>query len=88
VALGPTVAAHLFGVVGLGSLIGALFFGSAVGGLIGPPVAGSLADSSGGHALPIVMALVVTVLALVVVLGVRDTDAAPTTALETEPAPA
>ncbi len=88
VALGPTVAAHLFGVVGLGSLIGALFFGSAVGGLIGPPVAGFLADSSGGHALPIILAMVATVLALVVVLGVRDPNAAPATALEAEPTPA
>jgi MFS family permease len=88
VALGPTVAAHLFGVVGLGGLIGALFFGSAIGGLIGPPVAGSLADRSGGHALPIVMALVVTVAAFLVVLGVREADEAPAPAPEADPAPA
>ena len=61
VALGPTVAAHLFGVVGLGSLLGTLFFGSAIGGLVGPPLAGFLADRTEGHLLPIAMSFVATV---------------------------
>ena len=76
VALSPTVAAELFGVAGLGGLLGALFFGSALGGLFGPPIAGALDDASEGQALPITVALVVTVAASLVAFAVRPSDTA------------
>lgn len=76
VALGPTVAAALFGVVGLGGVIGLLYFGGGVGGLIGPPVAGVLADSS-GQTTAITVSLAVTLVGAVVTLRIPSTAPAP-----------
>jgi len=62
VALGPEVAAVLFGTVGLGGTIGLTFLGAGLGGLLGPTSAGFLADLSDGQVVPIVFALVVSVI--------------------------
>lgn len=62
VALGPEVAAVLFGTVGLGGTIGLTFLGAGLGGLIGPTSAGFLADASDGQVVPIVFALVASLL--------------------------
>lgn len=62
VALGPEVAAVLFGTVGLGSTIGLTFLGAGLGGLLGPTTAGFLADASDGQVVPIVFALTASVL--------------------------
>jgi len=62
VALGPEVAAVLFGTVGLGGTIGLTFLGAGIGGLLGPTSAGFLADLSDGQVVPIVFALVVSVI--------------------------
>ena len=40
IALAPAVAAGLFGTVGLGAILGALYTAAAVGGLVGPPIVG------------------------------------------------
>jgi MFS family permease len=68
VALGPVVAALLFGAVGLGGIMGLQFLGVGVGGLIGPPLAGVLADYSSGSSMPILLALSVAVVAFVIAL--------------------
>ena len=47
IALSPAVAAQLFGLTGLGSVLGALYTAAGVGGLVGPPIAGLLIDSYG-----------------------------------------
>lgn len=47
IALAPAVAADLFGPVGLGGILGALYTAAGVGGLIGPPLAGELIDAVG-----------------------------------------
>jgi MFS family permease len=70
VALGPEVTALLFGVVGLGGVLGLLFLSSGIGGLIGPPLAGWLADTYDGRAVPITLALVVSVVAFALSLGI------------------
>lgn len=62
VALGPEVAAVLFGVVGLGGTIGLTFLGAGLGGLLGPTTAGFLADASDGQVVPMVFALVTSVI--------------------------
>ena len=62
VALGPE-AAVLFGVVDLGAVMGLMFLGAGLGGLVGPPLAGWLADASDGSGVPITLALVVSLLA-------------------------
>lgn len=68
VALGPVVAALLFGVVGLGGIMGLQFLGVGIGGLIGPPLAGFLADYSSGSTVPILLALSVAAVAFVIAL--------------------
>ncbi len=70
VALGPEAAAVLFGVVGLGGVMGLMFLGAGLGGLIGPPLAGWLADASAGSTVPITLALVVAVVAFVLSLAI------------------
>ena len=57
VALGPEVAAVLFGVVGLGGTMGLMFLGAGLGGLVGPTTAGFLSDLSDGQVVPIGFAL-------------------------------
>jgi len=47
IALSPVVAAELFGTVGLGGVLGALYTAAGIGGLIGPPTAGALIDRVG-----------------------------------------
>jgi MFS family permease len=68
VALGPEVAAVLFGTVGLGGTIGLTFLGAGLGGLLGPTAAGFLADLSDGQVVPIVFALVVAVITVLLSL--------------------
>jgi MFS family permease len=57
VALSPAAAAELFGLGGLGAVLGALYTASGIGGLIGPPLAGALQDSTDGYTASIVLAL-------------------------------
>lgn len=49
VALSPAVAAHLFGLAGLGGTLGLLYTGSGFGALVGAPAAGWLIDRSGSY---------------------------------------
>ena len=44
--LSPAVIADLFGPVGLGGVLGALYTSAGIGGLIGPPVIGVLVDAA------------------------------------------
>jgi len=63
VALGPEVALGYFGVVGLGGVIGLLFLAFGLGGLVGPPFGGWLADASDGSTIPIAFGVVMSALA-------------------------
>ncbi len=65
------VLAHLFGVVGLGSVVGVMFAGFGIGDLIGPPLTGFVADSTGGQTVPIIIAVVVTTVATAISLTVQ-----------------
>ena len=51
VAVSPLVLADLFGVVGLGSLMGILYTTQGLGALFGPPIAGRLIDVYGGYTM-------------------------------------
>jgi MFS family permease len=57
VAMSPAVAAQIFGIEGLGGLLGALYTSGAVGVVIGPPVAGFLIDHTGSYELTITFAM-------------------------------
>jgi len=59
VAITPEVGITLFGVENMGRMMGQLFLSFGVGGLIGPPVAGLLADNTGQRTvIAIVIAMV------------------------------
>lgn len=49
VALSPAVVAELFGVQGLGAVLGTLYTSSAISALVGPPFAGLVIDRSGSY---------------------------------------
>lgn len=65
IALAPAVAAGLFGTVGLGAILGALYTSAAIGGLIGPPVVGAVIDGA-SYAAGIVVAMIVSAASTVV----------------------
>jgi predicted MFS family arabinose efflux permease len=67
IALAPAVTAGLFGTVGLGAILGALYTSAAIGGLIGPPVVGSIIDHT-SYAAGIIVAMVITAVATAVLL--------------------
>ncbi len=46
IALAPAVTAGLFGTVGLGGVLGALYTAAGLGGLVGPPFVGAVIDST------------------------------------------
>jgi MFS family permease len=71
VALGPSVVAELFGVQGLGGLLGVLYTSAAFGSAIGPPLAGVLISRSDGYLSTIVAALAIGAMAVLVVARVR-----------------
>lgn len=48
IALQPTVLAQMFGVRGLGALVGLVYTAAGVGALAGPPLAGVVVDATGG----------------------------------------
>ncbi len=58
IALSPAVAAELFGLAGLGGILGALYTAAGIGGLAGPPLAGLLIDGA-GYRVAIVAAMIV-----------------------------
>jgi MFS family permease len=57
IALAPTVTAELFGLVGLGNILGTLYTAAGFGGLLGPPMMGYLIDFTGGYSIAIIVAM-------------------------------
>lgn len=72
VALVPLVAAHLFGVRGLGAIMGWGFLAGGVGSLFVPPLVGFLGDAVDGQALPILAIAVVSALGAWLSLGLQQ----------------
>ncbi len=58
VALSPAVMAELFGLAGLGAVLGASYTAGGLGGLLGPPIAGWLVDLTGSYVPAILAAMV------------------------------
>lgn len=71
VAIGPPLLAELFGVRGLGGLLGVLYTSSALGSAVGPPAAAALVEATDGYLAVIVVALVIGAAATVNVLLIR-----------------
>ena len=84
VAVSPLVLADRFGVIGLGSLMGLLYTTQGLGGLLGPPIAGQLIDSTDSYRTPMVVALAfsLTSVGLLYTIKVNSNGS-----LDPEPAP-
>ena len=66
VALGPPLVAEVFGVQGLGALLGVLYTSAAVGSAVGPPLAGVIIEGSGYGTAVLTSLAVASVAALLV----------------------
>jgi len=80
VALGPPLVAELFGVQGLGGLLGVLYTSAALGSAFGPPLAGALIQSTGSYVVVIIGSLAVGAIAAAAVLAVRQPGSSATAA--------
>ena len=72
-AMTPAVAATRFGIEGLGELLGLLMTSFGVACLVGPPLAGVLADSTHDYKWPVFIGAIAAVLAVAAVTPLRLT---------------
>lgn len=80
IALQPTVVAELFGLRGLGGLVGLVYTGGGIGALLGAPLAGLLIDATGGYGWAITAAGLAAAGSFVALLPLGRADfTAPTT---------
>lgn len=70
-AMAPAVAASVFGIAGLGEMLGVLFTGFGIACVVGPPLAGFLADRTGDFRWPVFVAAAAAVFGLIGVIPVR-----------------
>ena len=71
VAISPEMLIGRFGIVDLGRRMGTLFLSYGLGGLLGPPAAGYVADATNGRTVPIVTVIVILCLALLTSMRLR-----------------
>ncbi len=74
VALGPIVISDRMGIAGLGSILGLLYTGPGLGGLIGPPAAGWLIDGTDSYRWTILACLISCVVSVLLLSGLPTTD--------------
>jgi MFS family permease len=70
-AMAPAVACNIFGIEGLGELLGILFTGFGVACVVGPPLAGVLVDHTLDYKWPVFVAAGGATFALLVVIPLR-----------------
>ncbi len=70
IVLSPVVAAEIFGLVGLGTILGATYTAAGIGGLLGPTFAGYLIDKTGSYNAAIIAAMVFAFLAFLLLIPV------------------
>lgn len=70
-AMAPAVTASIFGIEGLGELLGILFTGFGVACLVGPTLSGVLVDHFHDYKWPVFVAAGASVLALILVIPLR-----------------
>lgn len=78
VAVAPEALVTLSGLAGLGKSMGMLLLAFGLGGLIGPPLAGRLAEESTGHELPIQVCIGLVGTAMLLSFLVRTSSSAQT----------
>ena len=72
VALAPAVVAELFGVQGLGALLGTLYTSSAISALVGPPLAGLVIDRTGSYSWAAAFAGLACVTGFLILIPLRS----------------
>ena len=72
IALSPAVVAELFGLEGLGGVLGTLYTSAAIGALFGPAIAGFIIDGA-GYDTAIAAAMVASLAGAVVLLRLAST---------------
>jgi MFS family permease len=75
-AMTPAVAAARFGIEGLGELLGILFTSFGVACLVGPPLAGVLADATHDYKWPVFVAAAAAFAAVGTAIALRLSDSA------------
>ncbi len=70
IVLSPTVAAEIFGLVGLGTILGAMYTAAGFGGLLGPTLAGYLIDKTGNYKTAIITAMIFAFFAFLLLIPV------------------
>jgi MFS family permease len=73
-AMTPAVAAARFGIEGLGELLGLLMTAFGVASLVGPPIAGIMADRTHDYRWPVFIAVATALAALVVVVLIKGAE--------------
>jgi MFS family permease len=71
IALNPAVIAELFGVQGLGGLVGLVYTSAAVGSLLGPPAAGLLIDATSTYRWAVLASMLAATAAFSALLPLR-----------------
>ncbi len=82
VALTPAVVAELFGVAGMGTVLGTLYTSSALTQLVGPPIVGAIIDYTASYRLGLLFTIGTTALGLLILLALKPRIAAPAEAAE------
>ena len=67
-AMAPAVTATIFGIAGLGELLGILFTGFGLACIVGPPLAGAMVDRTHDYRWPVFIASGAAVLALMLIV--------------------
>jgi MFS family permease len=70
IVLSPTVAAEIFGLAGLGTILGATYTAAGSGGLLGPTLAGYLIDKTGSYNAAIMAAMIFAFFAFLLLIPV------------------
>jgi MFS family permease len=70
IVLSPAVAAEIFGLVGLGTILGATYTAAGIGGLLGPTLAGYLIDKTGSYNAAIIAAMIFAFFAFLLLIPV------------------
>ena len=71
VALNPSVVAELFGVAGMGVVLGTLYTSIAITALFGPPIVGAIIDRTGSYRVGILFTIAATLAGFLVLLLLR-----------------
>jgi len=76
VALNPSVVAELFGVDGMGVVLGTLYTSIAITALLAPPMVGGIIDRTGSYRLGILFTIATALAGFLVLLGLKPPSAA------------